>query len=163
MTWAAPTQAASGPQARGQSRMRSSSAAAMAAGKAPITATRVPSSDSSPRATVPSTASFGRMSSAASKAMAMGRSKCEPSLGRSAGDRLIVMRFDGRAMDMADSAARTRSRASDTALSGRPTMVKPGRPGETAHCTSTRRASTPSKATVCARATIHPSPALHQG
>ncbi len=33
-------------------------------------------------------------------------------------------------------------------------MVKPGRPGETAHCTSTSRASTPSKATVCARATI---------
>ena len=64
------------------------------------------------------------------------------------------MRLDGSAMDMADSAARTRSRASLTALSGRPTMEKAGRPGATAHCTSTGRASTPSKATVKARATI---------
>jgi hypothetical protein len=49
---------------------------------------------------------------------------------------------------------RTRSRASDTALSGRPTMAKPGRPGVTAHCTSTRRASSPSKATEWQSATL---------
>ena len=62
--------------------------------------------------------------------------------------------LDGSAMDNADSAARTRSRASDTALSGRPTRVNPGWPVVTAHCTSTMRASTPSKATVKARAVI---------
>ena len=78
----------------------------------------------------------------------MGRSKCEPSLGRSAGERLTVMRRMGSAMDRAESAARTRSRASDTALSGRPTTPKFGMPGARAHCTSTIRASTPSKATV---------------
>ena len=58
------------------------------------------------------------------------------------------MRLEGSAIAMEVSAARTRSRASDTALSGRPTMANPGTPGETAHCTSTGRASTPSKATV---------------
>lgn len=78
----------------------------------------------------------------------MGRSKCDPSLGRSAGERLTVMRLAGRAMAIPVSAARTLSRASDTALSGRPTMAKAGIPGVTVHCTSTRRASTPSKATV---------------
>ena len=78
----------------------------------------------------------------------MGRSKWLPSLGMSAGDRLIVIRLEGRAIAMDDSAVRTRSRASDTALSGNPTSEKAGRPGVTAHCTSTCFASTPSKATV---------------
>ena len=113
-----------------------------------MTGMSVPSSDSSPRAVVPSTASAGMISSAASTASAIGRSKWLPSLGRSAGDRLTVMRRDGMAMAIDDSAVRTRSRASDTALSGRPTIAKAGMPGVTAHCTSTVRASTPSKATV---------------
>ena len=51
----------------------------------------------------------GMISSAASSASAIGRSKCEPSFGRSAGDRLTVIRLDGSAMASADSAARTRS------------------------------------------------------
>jgi hypothetical protein len=59
-----------------------------------------------------------------------------------------VIRRAGRAMDSDCIAARTLSRASDTALSGRPTMLKLGSPGVSAHCTSTMRASTPSKATV---------------
>ncbi len=78
----------------------------------------------------------------------MGKSKSDPSLGRSAGDRFTVIRLDGSAMAIVVRAARTRSRASDTALSGKPTMANDGRPGVTAHCTSTRRASTPSNATV---------------
>jgi hypothetical protein len=61
---------------------------------------------------------------------------------------LTVIRFDGSAMESEVSAARTRSRASDTALSGRPTREKAGIPGATAHWTSTIRASTPSNATV---------------
>ena len=100
------------------------------------------------------------ISIAASSASAMGRSKWLPSFGRSAGERLMVMRFDGKAMDRADRAARTRSFASDTALSGNPTSVSAGTPGETAHCTSTSRASTPSKATVKARATMSPLPTV---
>ena len=88
------------------------------------------------------------ISSAASKPSAMGRSKWLPSFGMSAGERLTVIFFDGSAMDRAESADCTRSRASLTALSGRPTMEKRGIPGESAHCTSTDFASIPSKATV---------------
>ena len=58
------------------------------------------------------------------------------------------MRLDGSAIDMAVIAARTLSRASETALSGSPTIENAGKPAVTAHCTSTMRASTPSKATV---------------
>jgi hypothetical protein len=48
-------------------------------------------------------------------------------------------------------AERTRSRASDTALSGRPTKVKAGIPGATCTWTSTGLTSIPSKATVVTR------------
>ena len=60
----------------------------------------------------------------------------------------MVIRFEGSAIDMLENADRTRSRASDTALSGSPTTENAGRPGATAHCTSTWRASTPWNATV---------------
>lgn len=43
---------------------------------------------------------------------------------------------------------RTRTRASLTALPGSPITENPGMPGGEAHCTSTSRATTPSKATV---------------
>jgi len=52
--------AASAPEALGQSKARSSSAAAMAAGSAPITGTNAPSSDSSPKDVVPSTGAGSR-------------------------------------------------------------------------------------------------------
>ena len=58
------------------------------------------------------------------------------------------MRRAGSARPDVISAERTRSRASDTALSGRPTMLKAGNPGATCTCTSTARASMPSNATV---------------
>ncbi len=61
----------------------------------------------------------------------------------SAGDRLTVIFLDGSAIASAVSAAETRSRASFTALSGNPTMAKPGMPGVIAHCTSTGSASIP--------------------
>jgi hypothetical protein len=66
------------------------------------------------------------------------------------------MRRAGSARPEAISAERTRSRASDTALSGRPTIAKAGKPGATCTCTSTARASIPSKATVETRWTIPP-------
>src|SRR6201995_3581377 len=64
------------------------------------------------------------------------------------------MRRAGNARPDAISPERTRSRASETALSARPTTWKAGRPGETWTCTSTARASIPSKATVETRATM---------
>src|ERR1700686_2913554 len=77
-----------------------------------------------------------------------------PSLGRSAGARLTVIRLAGSARPEATSAARTRSLASLTALSGNPTMAKCSRPGATWTCTSTARASMPSNATVVTRWTM---------
>ena len=84
-------------------------------------------------------------------------------------DRQIVMaaflrQVGGREID-GDAARRQREArgdqrrahplaASDTALSGRPTMLKAGRPGATCTCTSTARASMPSNATVETRWTM---------
>ena len=148
ITSTAPTHAASAPQAAGQISPQSASAAASAAGSAPITAISEPSSESSPSATCAATSSFGSTSIAARIDSAIGRSKCEPSFGRSAGERLTVIRFAGSASPIAVIAARTRSRASLTALSGSPTTVNAGKPAAMAHCTSTSRASTPWNATV---------------
>jgi hypothetical protein len=72
----------------------------------------------------------------------------------SAGARLTVMRRDGSASPDEVSAARTRSRASDTALSPRPTTLNAGRPDATCTCTVTLRASIPSNATVETRWTM---------
>jgi hypothetical protein len=60
---------------------------------------------------------------------------------RSAGARLTVMRRAGSASPEAISAERTHSRASDTALSGRPAIANAGGPGATCTCTSTALAS----------------------
>src|SRR5512144_456575 len=65
---------------------------------------------------------------AASRPSAIGRSKWLPSLRRSAGARLTVIRFGGSARPIAASAARTRSRLSATALSGNPTTENDGKP-----------------------------------
>jgi hypothetical protein len=143
ITWALPTHAASAPESNGHNTPRFCSAAAIAAGRAPITGTSVPSRESLPKATWVSATSGGMISRVQRRATAMGRSKCDPTLGRSAGDRLIVIRFEGSAIAIALRAVRTRSRASDTALSGSPTIEKAGRPAVTAHCTSTWRASIP--------------------
>ena len=64
--------------------------------------------------------------------------------------------IDGDAADRKRKAGsnepeRTCSLASDTALSGSPTMVKAGRPGATCTYTPTAWASIPSKATVATR------------
>ena len=54
---------------------------------------------------------------------AIGRSKRPDSLGRSAGARLTVMRLLGNSKPELTMAARTRSRASLTSVSGRPTSA----------------------------------------
>src|SRR4051812_44235588 len=56
------------------------------------------------------------------------------------------MRFCGNSKPLLVMAARTRSRASRTALSARPTTVNEGRPRRMSHSTATRRVSTPSMA-----------------
>ena len=66
----------------------------------------------------------------------------------------MVMRRAGSARPDAINAERTRSRASETALSGRPTIWKAGNPGAICTCTSTGRTSMPSNATVETRWTI---------
>jgi hypothetical protein len=64
------------------------------------------------------------------------------------------MREGGSERPSAPIAARTRSRLSVTALSGRPTMVKAGRPEAIWTWTSTVMTSMPRKATVLTRATM---------
>jgi hypothetical protein len=70
------------------------------------------------------------------------------------------MRRAGSASPDAIKAERTRSLASETALSGKPTTLKAGIPAATCTCTSTARASMPSKATVETRWTITHRPHL---
>src|SRR5450830_1155341 len=59
---------------------------------------------------------------------AMGRSNRPDSLGKSAGARLTVMRLEGNSKRAFCNAARTRSLDSFTSVSGKPTMVKEGKP-----------------------------------
>src|SRR6185369_9573311 len=79
----------------------------------------------------------------------MGRSKRPPSLGRSAGARFTVMRRAGNSKRAFWMAARTRSRASRTSASGRPTMVKEGRPLARCVSTVTSGAAAPASARLC--------------
>src|ERR1700761_1299561 len=59
------------------------------------------------------------------------------------GARLTVTRRMGHGRPLESRAARTRSRDSRTAASGRPTMVKPGSPLETWTSTETGRPTAP--------------------
>ena len=67
----------------------------------------------------------------------MGRSYSVPSLRTRAGARFTVMRLTGNLAPQFFTAARTRSRDSLTAASGRPTMSKAGSPPERKHSTVT--------------------------
>ena len=75
--------------------------------------------------------------------MAIGRSRPAPPLRTPDGARLTVTRRSGQGKPLESTAARTRSRASRTAASGRPTTVKPGRPLETWTSTETGRPRAP--------------------
>jgi hypothetical protein len=59
------------------------------------------------------------------------------------GARLTVTRRRGHVSPLDSTAARTRSRASLHAVSGKPTMLNAGRPAETWTSTETGRPSTP--------------------
>ena len=73
----------------------------------------------------------------------MGRSYTVPAFRRSAGARFTVMRETGKRKPQFFTAERTRSRASFTAVSGRPTTSKAGRPLERSHSAVTSYPVTP--------------------
>ena len=77
-----------------------------------------------------------------------------PALRRLAGARLATIRRSGKSKPQLASAARTLSRASLTAASGRPTTEKAGRPRCTSTSTRTGRAAMPSRVNVRAVASI---------
>ncbi|MBT9136260.1 MAG: hypothetical protein DDT34_01334 [Firmicutes bacterium] len=110
----------------------------MAMGSTPCTGRSMPSRDNSPTKTASLIEGSDKCSDAASNATAMERSKPEPSLRKSAGARLTVMRRVGIEKPQFFTAARTLSFASRTARSGRPTMSKLGSPGATSTSTSTK-------------------------
>ena len=106
-----------------------SSRATATIGSTPFVWRNLPSSESSPSITVDSGAA-GSCPDAISSATAIGRSYAGPALGRSAGAIFTVMRRIGNSQPELRIAARTRSRASCTAVSGNPTMLKRGKPGD---------------------------------
>ncbi len=77
-------------------------------------------------------------------AKAIGRSKEGPSLRTSAGERFTSSRPAGKAKPELKMAARTRSRASVSARSGRPMIAMAGVPGELSASTRTTYPSIPS-------------------
>ncbi len=91
-------------------------------------------------------------SAAASTAQATARSKPLPLLGTEAGLSPTVSLRCGQASPLFTIAARTRSRASESALSGRPTRVNAATPGSRSAWTSTITPSTPTRATEHVRA-----------
>jgi hypothetical protein len=83
---------------------------------------------------------------------AIGRSKRPDSFGRSAGARFTVIRLRGNSKPAFCSAARTRSRASLTSVSGSPTTVTLGRPPARCTSTATSGAARPSSPRLCTMA-----------
>ena len=92
----------------------------------------------------------------------MGRSNPDPVLRSELGARFTTIFSAGMENPHPFTAARTRSRASCTAVSGMPTMDIPGIPPETATSTWTGIALTPLIAALatahCMRMAAHPTP-----
>src|SRR5260221_4759619 len=87
---------------------------------------------------------------------AIGRSNRPDSLRRSAGAKFTVTLRAGNSDCAFCNAARTRSRASRTSASGRPTRWMPGNPPAMCTSTATRGAATPASARLCRMATDIP-------
>ena len=87
--------------------------------------------------------------------MAIARSYAAPRLRLSAGARLTVIRLMGYSKPLLRMAPRTRSRASDSAASGRPTMWHTGSPGATSIST---RTSSPRKPLITAVISVASTP-----
>src|SRR5690606_28784811 len=132
--------------ASGTTSRRPAWAAARAAGSTPSTGRSSPVRPSSPMNSQPASASRGICPLAARMPSAIGRSKRPPHLGRSAGARLTVMRRAGNSNCAHWIAARTRSLASRTAASGKPTIDIDGNPPPRWTSTLTAGARTPARA-----------------
>ena len=123
--------------------------------RAPRTGRSSPDKDSSPANSCPASRLASICPLAARMPSAIGRSNRPESLGRSAGARFTVMRLLlGKSSPAFCRAERTRSRASFTSTSARPTSVKLGRP--LARCTSTVTAGacSPRRARLCTNARL---------
>lgn len=113
---------------------------------APRTGRILPSSPSSPMKTRSACSLVGKIcSQASSTAKANGKSKPVPTLRRSLGARLAVMRRGGRRNPVWRRADKIRSRLSRTAPSGSPTMENAGRPLPASHSMRTGTAASPTR------------------
>ena len=112
-------------------------------GNSPLTGRTVPSRLTSPITTTSFRQSGGIAPAALSTLAAIARSCEEPRLGMEAGERFTVTRVCGQRRPQAWQADLTRSRASDSEASGRPMMLKYGRPGEMKACTWMMKALMP--------------------
>ena len=119
----------------------------MSAGRTPRTARIFPSSASSPKIVVCIKGACGRVCCAMRSASAIDKSKPEPLFGNHAGESETVTFLLGQASLLFISAARTRSRDSESAASGRPKSEKPGIPSAISTSISTTLPVSPSSAT----------------
>ena len=122
--------------------------AAISAGNAPRTARIFPSRASSPNTKTPFNGSCGIACWAIKIASAIDKSKLEPLLGSQAGEsETVTLRF-GQLSLVFIKAARTRSRDSLRAASGRPNSEYIGMPSAISTSTVTTAPSSPSSATL---------------
>ena len=120
------------------------SRAAIAAASTEPTGRTRPSRSSSPTITQFATrCRSGSGDSATSTAIAIPRSSPDPRLGSEAGPSPTVIRPVGHCSALLATAARTRSRASEIAVSGKPTMAQCGSPEVTCAAISTKCARAP--------------------
>src|SRR3989304_7344875 len=115
-----------------------------AMGKIPEIRRNLPSNDNSPKNKFSCEfKKVGICSEAAKIPTAIAKSKAGPDFGKSAGAKFTVNRRSAILADEFLIAARTRSFDSSTALSGKPTILKAGKPEEISASTSIGKASSP--------------------
>jgi len=112
-------------------------------GKTPLTGRTLPSRANSPTNSALSKLSGGRNPAPERMPMAMGTSKAAPSLRRSAGAKLTVIRRRGNLNPLFSSAPRMRTLPSLIPASGKPTILQPGKPCDTSTSTLMGAASIP--------------------
>ncbi len=136
-----------GDHERAPARLRRASSAIASA---PATGRTAPSRPSSPaRATALERASAGSWPEATSSAAAIARSKAGPGLAQVGRREVGVIRCCGNSKPELTIAARTRSRDSRTAASGRPTIENAGSPWCDVDLDASRRAPRPRGARRC--------------
>ena len=154
MTWTSSIRAASGASEAGTMTVPIPFARANdTSGSTPFVWRIAPSRESSPRKRVGLDGS-STAPEAARMPSAIGTSNAAPSLRTSAGARLIVILRAGKVNPVCRIAARTRSLASCTAASGKPTTVTAGNPCARSTSTSTSAPSRPTTLPVWTLATI---------